>query len=58
MIKDISDWMYAQSRHVKFGELTIVIKLHNGEIRLVRKSITTTDIPKPKKAGADHEIDQ
>ena len=56
MIKAISEWLYAKLRTVDYGEVTVTLKIHNGEIRHVEKIVKENEKPELEKAGARDEI--
>ena len=55
MIQDISKWLYRKSRNLDFGELSVKLKIHDGEIVQVDKS--ENKIERPKSDDQDNQDD-
>ena len=55
-VKHLINWLQLKSAEVPYGEISIVLKLHAGEVRFIDQCVNETLMLKPKPAG-DHESD-
>ncbi len=50
-IKQIVSWLEQKANEVEYGEVSVVLKLHNRELRHVEKHVQVNELPTPKQAG-------
>ena len=55
-ITEIADWLRAQIRISKYADVSVVIRVHDGKLSLIEKSIVIKT--KPQGAGRESPADK
>lgn len=48
---NLLNWITEKSKNLKYGEISIVLKMHNGEIRHIEKLVKENELPESMQTG-------
>ena len=51
VLRRLMAWLQIQVGEMKYGEISIVLKIHDKELRHIQKHIQENEIPMPIKGG-------
>lgn len=49
--RELITWLEQKSNEVEYGEISVVLKFHNCELRHVEKHVQINELPTPTRAG-------
>jgi hypothetical protein len=48
-------WVEEQARTIDYGEVALILKFHDGQLRHIEKRLMHNEKPEPVQAGGSHE---
>ncbi len=51
MINEIIRWIESSLKHLKYGDLVITVKVHDGRVSMIEKSKIERTKPSPSEIG-------